>query len=204
MFLLLGLGNPGPEHAGDRHNIGFMAVDEIVRRHDFSSWRKRFQGETAEGRIEGERVLALKPATYMNLSGQSAGEASRFLKIPLEKIVVLHDELDLAAGRLKVKTGGGAGGHNGLKSLDAHLGNGYKRVRLGVGHPGSKDAVTGYVLSGFSKADKDWLDPFIEAVAKHIGLILSGRDTDFMNKVAVAVKPPAPPAAKQKDEKDGI
>jgi PTH1 family peptidyl-tRNA hydrolase len=199
MFLLVGLGNPGPEHAGDRHNIGFMAVDEIVRRHDFSPWRKRFQGETAEGRIGDHRVLALKPATYMNLSGQSAGEAARFLKIPLSDILALHDELDLAPGRLRVKIGGGAGGHNGLKSLDAHLGNGYKRLRLGIGHPGDKDAVTGYVLSGFSKADKEWLDPFVEAVAKHIGLALDGKDADFMNKVSLAVKPPAPPKEQKKD-----
>lgn len=199
MFLLVGLGNPGPEHAGDRHNIGFMAVDEIVRRHDFSPWRKRFHGETAEGRIGQARVLALKPTTFMNLSGQSAGEASRFLKIPLEKILVLHDELDLLPGKLRVKTGGGAGGHNGLKSLDAHIGNGYKRLRLGIGHPGDKDAVTGYVLSGFSKADRDWLEPFLEALAKHIGQALSGQDNEFMNKVALAMKPPAPPPEKKKD-----
>jgi PTH1 family peptidyl-tRNA hydrolase len=199
MFLLVGLGNPGPEHAGDRHNIGFMAVDEIVRRHDFSPWRKRFQGETAEGRIGPHRVLLLKPATYMNLSGQAAGEAARFLKIPLEKVLALHDELDLAPGKLRMKTGGGAGGHNGLKSLDAHLGNGYKRLRLGIGHPGDKDAVTGYVLSGFAKADNDWLEPFLEALAKHIGLALDGKDNDFMNKVALAVKPPAPPKEPKKD-----
>ncbi len=198
MFLLVGLGNPGQEHAKDRHNIGFMAVDEIVRRHDFSPWRKRFQGETAEGNIGQQRVLALKPATFMNLSGQAAGEAARFLKIPLENILALHDELDLLPGKLRVKTGGGAGGHNGLKSLDAHLGNGYKRLRLGIGHPGDKDAVTGYVLSGFSKADKDWLDPFLEALAKHIGLALSGNDNEFMNKVALALKPP-PPIEKKKD-----
>lgn len=199
MFLLVGLGNPGPEHAGDRHNIGFMAVDEIVRRHNFSGWRKRFQGETAEGSIAGERVLALKPNTYMNLSGQSAGEAARFLKIPLENVLVLHDELDLPPGRLRVKTGGGAGGHNGLKSLDAHLGNGYKRLRLGIGHPGDKDAVTGHVLSAFSKADRTWLEPFLDALARHVGLMLSGSDNEFMNKVALAMKPPAPPAEKKKD-----
>lgn len=199
MLLLVGLGNPGPEHAGDRHNIGFMAVDEIVRRHNFSAWRKRFQGETSEGAIDGERVLALKPSTYMNLSGQAAGEAQRFLKIPLDNVFVLHDELDLPPGKLRVKTGGGAGGHNGLKSLDAHLGNGYKRLRLGIGHPGDRDAVTGHVLSGFSKADKEWLEPFLDAVARNFGLMILGRDNEFMNKVALATKPPAPPKEPKKD-----
>ncbi|MBF0356337.1 MAG: aminoacyl-tRNA hydrolase [Alphaproteobacteria bacterium] len=189
MFLLVGLGNPGSEHASNRHNIGFMAVDEIVRRHDFSPWRKRFQGVTAEGHIGPHHVLALKPMTYMNLSGQSAGEAARFLKIPLEKIIVLHDELDLAPGKIRVKTGGGAGGHNGLKSLDAHLGNGYKRLRLGIGHPGDKDAVTGYVLSGFAKSDKEWLEPFLDVVGREIGLALAGEDNRFMTKVAMALKP---------------
>jgi len=166
-----------------------MAVDEIVRRHGFSTWRKRFQGETAEGSIDGLRVLALKPMTYMNLSGQSVGEAVRFMKIPLEHILILHDDLDLAPGKVRVKTGGGAGAHNGLKSLDAHLGNGYKRLRLGIGHPGDKDAVTGHVLSGFAKSDRDWLDPFIEAVGRDIGLVLTGDDNRFMTKVALALKP---------------
>ncbi|TAN43979.1 MAG: aminoacyl-tRNA hydrolase [Rhodospirillales bacterium] len=198
MFLLAGLGNPGPEHAGNRHNIGFMAVDEIVRRHGFSSWRKRFQGEVAEGSVDGQRVLVLKPMTYMNLSGQSVGEAARFMKIPLDHILVLHDDLDLAPGKVRVKTGGGAGGHNGLKSLDAHLGNGYKRLRLGIGHPGDKDAVTGHVLSGFAKSDQDWLKPFIEAVGKDIGLVLAGEDNRFMTKVALALKPA--PEKKEKED----
>jgi PTH1 family peptidyl-tRNA hydrolase len=191
MFLVVGLGNPGSEYTGNRHNIGFMAADGIVRRHNFSPWRKRFLGECAEGAIGPDRVLVLKPLTYMNLSGQSVGEAARFFKIPVERIIALHDELDLGPGRIKVKVGGGAGGHNGLKSLDAHLGQGYKRVRLGVGHPGDRERVTGHVLSDFAKADKAWLEPMIEALAGHFGLLLAGDDNGFMNKVAVAVNPPA-------------
>lgn len=201
MFLVVGLGNPGSEYTGNRHNIGFMAADEIVRRHNFAAWRKRFQGECSEGGIGAERALVLKPLTYMNLSGQSVGEAARFLKIPLEKIVVLHDDLDLLPGKIKVKVGGGTGGHNGLKSLDAHLGPGYKRVRLGVGHPGERERVTGHVLSDFAKADKAWLDPMIAAMADHFGLLLAGDDNGFMNKVAQAVNPPAKKTADQ-EKKD--
>ena len=141
MLLLVGLGNPGPRYAGHRHNVGFMAVDEIVRRRVFSPWRQRFNGEMAEGHLGGERMLVLKPMTFMNESSKAVGEAVRFHKIPLERIVVFHDEIDLAPGKVRVKRGGGAGGHNGLRDIDAHIGNGYRRVRIGIGHPGHKDLV---------------------------------------------------------------
>lgn len=190
--LVVGLGNPGREYAGNRHNIGFMAADSIVRRHSFSPWRAKFQGEMSEGGIDGIKVLALKPLTYMNLSGQSVAAAARFLKIPVEQVVVIHDELDLAPGRIRIKQGGGAGGHNGLKSIDAHLGANYRRVRLGIGHPGDKDRVADYVLHDFAKADQAWLDPLIDAVATHLGLVLKGDDAAFMNKVTTATRPPKP------------
>ncbi|HVG49274.1 MAG TPA: aminoacyl-tRNA hydrolase, partial [Rubellimicrobium sp.] len=152
MKLLVGLGNPGPKYAGHRHNSGFMAVDRIASAHGFGPWRARFQGLTSEGVLGGEKVLLLKPQTFMNDSGRSVGEALRFLKIPLTDLVILHDEIDLAPAKLKVKTGGGHAGHNGLRSLHQHVGDGYHRVRLGVGHPGHKDAVPGYVLHDFAKA----------------------------------------------------
>lgn len=192
MWLLVGLGNPGPDYARTRHNIGFMAVDEIVRRHGFGPWRSRFQGETAEGTVGGEKVLALKPATFMNLSGQAVAAASRFLKIPPAGILVLHDEMDLPPGRLRVKRGGGAGGHNGLKSIDSHLGPDYLRVRLGIGHPGDRDRVTGYVLSAFAKADDAWRTPLLDAVAEALPLLLSGDEPGFMNRVTVQTRPPKP------------
>ena len=165
MLLVVGLGNPGPDYARNRHNIGFMAADLLVRRHGFGPWRARFQGETAEGLVGGRKVLLLTPAPYLNLSGQSVGAAARFLKIPVDDVLVLHDELDLPPGRVRVKRGGGAGGHNGLKSIDSHLGAAYRRLRLGIGHPGDKDRVAGYVLSDFAKADTQWLDPLLDAVA---------------------------------------
>lgn len=186
MLLLVGLGNPGPEYASTRHNIGFMAVDEIVRRHSFSPWKVKFQGEVSEGTIGGEKVVVLKPQTFMNLSGQSVGLAARYLKVTLGHIVVIHDELDLDPGRVKVKVGGGSGGHNGLKSIDAHLGRDYRRVRLGIGHPGDKNLVTPYVLHAFAKADQDWLRPLLDAVADGFPALAAGDDTGFMNKVAVA------------------
>ena len=163
-----------------------MAVDEIVRRHNFSSWKSRFQGETAEGTIAGEKVVVLKPLTFMNLSGQAVGTAARYLKITLPHVVVIHDELDLPPGKVRVKTGGGAGGHNGLKSIDAHLGRDYRRVRLGIGHPGDKNQVTSYVLHSFAKTDQIWLPPLLDAVADHIGLLASGNDAEFMNKITTA------------------
>ncbi len=194
MLLLVGLGNPGPRHAAQRHNVGFMAVDLIVRRHGFSAWRKRFQGETAEGSLGGERVLALKPMTYMNDSGQSVGEALRFYKLDLNDVVVFHDELDLAPGKVRVKAGGGAGGHNGIRDLDAHLGTDYRRVRIGIGHPGHKDLVYGYVLQDFSKPEREsWLPRVLDAIATEAPLLASGRKVDdekFMSRVAFLVNPP--------------
>lgn len=192
MLLVVGLGNPGTEYARNRHNIGFMAADELVRRHSFGPWRAKFQGEVAEGVIGGEKVLLLKPHTYMNLSGQSVGQAARFLKIPVEDVVVLHDELDLPPGRLRVKRGGGAGGHNGLKSIDQHLGHNYRRVRIGIGHPGDKDRVAGYVLHDFAKADQAWIEPLLDAVADAFPWLAKGDDAGFMNRVATLTAPPKP------------
>ncbi len=187
MLIIAGLGNPGAKYAGNRHNIGFMAVDEIVRRHGFSPWRKKFQAEVSEGLLGGESVLLMKPQTYMNESGRAVGEAMRFYSLGAQDIVVLYDELDLAPGKVRVKTGGGAGGHNGIRSIDAHCGKDYRRVRLGIGHPGSKDRVTGYVLGDFAKADAEWLDPLIEAVGSNADLLAKGDDAGFMNKVALAM-----------------
>jgi PTH1 family peptidyl-tRNA hydrolase len=195
VLLLVGLGNPGSEYAGNRHNIGFMAVDEIVRRHDFGPWRKRFQARTAEGTVAlpgggVEKVVAVEPLSYMNLSGQSVAAATGFFKLPLERVVVFHDELDLAPGRLRVKRGGGAGGHNGLRSIDSHLGPDYWRVRLGIGHPGDKALVHGYVLHDFAKADRGWLDPLLTACADAFPHLACGDAPTFMNKVTVALQPP--------------
>lgn len=194
-FLVVGLGNPGPDYARNRHNIGFMAADVIVRRHSFGPWRAKFQGEIAEGQIGGEKVLALKPQTYMNLSGQSVAAAARFLKIAVEDIVVLHDELDIAPGRIKVKRGGGAGGHNGLKSIDSHLGQEYRRVRLGIGHPGDRALVSGYVLHDFAKADEAWLVPLLDAVADTFPMLAAGDDAGFATRVAHLTAPPKAPKA---------
>ena len=199
MLIIAGLGNPGAKYAGNRHNIGFMAVDEIVRRHGFSPWRKKFQAEVSEGLLGGESVLVMKPQTYMNESGRAVGEAMRFYNLTPAGLVVLYDELDLAPGKVRVKTGGGSGGHNGIKSIDAHCGKDYRRVRLGIGHPGSKDRVTPYVLGDFAKADAEWLDPLIEAVGSHADLLARGDDAGFMNKVALAMgsMEPADEAPKQ-------
>lgn len=186
MLIIAGLGNPGPKYAGNRHNIGFMAVDEIVRRHGFSPWRKKFQAEVSEGLLGGESVLLMKPQTCMNESGRALGEAMRFYNLAPADIIVLYDELDLVPGKVRIKTGGGSGGHNGIKSIDAHCGKDYRRVRLGIGHPGSKGRVTGYVLGDFAKADREWLDPLLEAVGSHAGLLAKGDEAGFMNKVALA------------------
>ncbi|MBB4264608.1 aminoacyl-tRNA hydrolase [Roseospira visakhapatnamensis] len=196
MLLLVGLGNPGAAYAGHRHNIGFMAVDAIAARHGLGPFRSKFQAQVADGRLGGTagdtKVLLVKPQTFMNLSGQAVGQAARFHKLTPAEVIVFHDELDLAAGKVKVKTGGGAAGHNGLRSLDAHLGNAYRRVRLGIGHPGDKARVHGHVLSDFAKADRDWLTPLLDAVATHAPLLVAGRDSDFMSKVAQATRPPKP------------
>ncbi len=194
MLLVVGLGNPGAEHARNRHNIGFMAVDAIVRRHAFGPFRAKFHGEIAQGDVAGARVLALKPTTYMNDSGRSVAAAAGFFKIPPADVVVLHDELDLAGGRLRVKRGGGHAGHNGLRSIHAHLGADYRRIRLGIGHPGDKDQVTQHVLRDFAKADDAWLEKLLEAIADGFALVVDGDDSGFMSKVALAMKPPQPKA----------
>jgi len=192
MKLFVGLGNPGAKYARHRHNVGFMALDRIAERHDFGSWRRRFQGETAEASLDGERVVLLKPQTYMNDSGQSVGEAQRFLKIALEDVYVFHDEIDLAPGKLKVKTGGGNAGHNGLRSIEAHIGNAYQRVRIGVGHPGVKDAVAHYVLHDFAKAEYQWLDPMLDAMAACAPYLARGDAARFLSHVALELRADAP------------
>jgi PTH1 family peptidyl-tRNA hydrolase len=200
MHLIVGLGNPGPKYQGNRHNIGFMAVDEIVRRHGFSPWRKRFQGEASEGVVAGGKVLVLKPMTYMNESGRAAGEALRFFNIDPAQMIVLYDELDLEPGKLRVKLGGGAAGHNGIRSLIAHCGPHFSRVRLGIGHPGDKALVQPHVLSDFARADRAWLEPLLAAVADHIPLLVSGEDGSFQNKVHLALNPaPEKPPRKVED-----
>ena len=209
MLLVVGLGNPGGKYADNRHNIGFMAADEIVRRHSFSPWRNRFQSEVSEGVLDGEKVLVMKPMTFMNESGRSVGEAVRFYKIDLADVIVLHDELDLTPGKMRVKFGGGHAGHNGLRSIQAHIGAEYKRLRLGIGHPGDKDRVHAHVLGDFAKADKDWLDKLIEAIAKRMPMLISGKDQLFQSKVMQDLQPPKPKTEKpiklapeKADEKD--
>ena len=187
MRLFVGLGNPGTKYQGNRHNIGFMAVDEIARRHGFGPWRRRFQGETSEGTIGGERVILLKPTTYMNDSGQSVGEAAKFFKIEMGDIVVFHDEIELPPAKVRVKLGGGIAGHNGLRSISAHVGNEYRRVRLGVGHPGIKDLVHSHVLNDFAKSDMPWVEALREVVAENAALIVTGQDSAFQNKVHLAM-----------------
>lgn len=186
MHLLVGLGNPGAQYQNNRHNIGFLAVDEIARRHNFGPFRQKFNGLISEGTIEGEKVLILKPQTFMNRSGDSVVQATKFYKIDPEDVSVLYDELDLAPGKLRVKIGGGSGGHNGIRSIDPQIGPNYRRVRLGIGHPGSKDVVMHYVLGDFAKSDLTWLEPLLDAVAGAAGLLVRKDDNGFMNKVAIA------------------
>jgi PTH1 family peptidyl-tRNA hydrolase len=190
MLLVAGLGNPGPEYARNRHNVGFMAADAVAARFGFSAWKAKFSGALAEGRIGGEKVLLLKPQTYMNLSGRSVGEAVNFHKLEPECVLVLHDEIDLDAGKVRLKAGGGLAGHNGLKDIKAHIGADFRRLRFGIGHPGDRDLVTGYVLNDFTAADKQWLKPFLAAVADNFALLVEGRDSDFMSAVAMAAPPP--------------
>ncbi|MBN8926917.1 MAG: aminoacyl-tRNA hydrolase [Rhodospirillales bacterium 69-11] len=186
MLLWVGLGNPEPGMARQRHNIGFMALDVIADHHRFSPWRQRFKGLVAEGSIAGQKILALKPMTYMNASGESVQPAAAFYKLPLEAITAFHDELDLAPGKVRVKRGGGAAGHNGLRSMDRQLGSPeYWRVRLGIGHPGHKDRVTGHVLGDFSKDDRPWLVALLDAVADAAPLLAQGKPEDFMTRVAL-------------------
>jgi PTH1 family peptidyl-tRNA hydrolase len=191
MRLLVGLGNPGSRYSRNRHNIGFMAVEAIARRHGFPGFRSRFKGELAEGTIAGQRVLLLKPQTYMNASGESVGDAARFYKILHSEILVIHDEIDLRPGKLRVKLGGGSAGHNGLRSIDALVGADYWRVRIGVGHPGVKELVQPYVLQNFSAADfTDWVEPLLGAVAETVPLLVSGAPDAFMSEVARRLAPP--------------
>ncbi len=191
MRLVVGLGNPGARYARNRHNIGFMVVDAIARRHGFASFRSRFKGELSEGSIDGQRRLLLKPQTFMNASGESVAEAARFFKISPSEIVVIHDEIDLRPGKLRVKCGGGTAGHNGLRSIDALLGPDFWRVRIGVGHPGIKELVHPYVLQNFSGEELTlWVAPLLEAVAETIGLLLSGASDAFMSEVARRFAPP--------------
>ncbi|MBL4666230.1 MAG: aminoacyl-tRNA hydrolase [Sneathiella sp.] len=190
MILLVGLGNPGKGYADNRHNFGFMAVDEIIRRHSFLPERIRFQGLVSEGRIGNEKVLALKPTTYMNDSGRSVNEAARFYKIAPEDVIVIHDELDLPMGKIRTKIGGGHGGNNGIRSIDAHLGKNFKRIRLGIGHPGDKNQVSGHVLKDFSKSERLTADKISESVAQHIPMMVAGDDAGFMNKIALDIAPP--------------
>ena len=189
MKLLVGLGNPGQGYARHRHNVGFMALERIAERHGLGPWRKRYHGLVAEGLIGGRRVMLLMPQTYMNDSGQAVGEAQRYLKIDEGDIYVLHDEIDLAPGKLKVKVGGGNAGHNGLRSITAHVGNDYARVRIGVGHPGSKDAVVHYVLHDFPRADLEFLEPTLDAIAVAAGRLAAGDDARFLTDVARRLQP---------------
>jgi PTH1 family peptidyl-tRNA hydrolase len=186
MLLIAGLGNPGRRYAGHRHNIGFMAADKIHRRHRFSPWRARFEGETSEGDIAGEKVLLLKPATYMNESGRSVAQAMRFYKLTPANVVVVYDELDLPPGKLRMKQGGSTAGHKGLKSIEAHIGKDFRRMRIGIGHPGAKELVNGYVLHDFAKADREWIDPLLGAVAENAVYLAANNDANFMNRVHLA------------------
>jgi PTH1 family peptidyl-tRNA hydrolase len=188
MLLFAGLGNPGAKYAENRHNVGFMAADAIARRHSFSPWSKKFQADVAEGMLGGEKVLLIKPLTFMNRSGQAVGEALRFYKLEASAVTVFYDEIELAAGKVRVKTGGGSAGHNGIRSLDQHIGNNYRRVRIGVGHPGVKEMVHGHVLGDFAKADRDWLDVLLDTIADNAELIAKGDDNGFMNKITLALR----------------
>jgi PTH1 family peptidyl-tRNA hydrolase len=201
MRLFVGLGNPGADYAGHRHNIGFMAVDAIAGKHGFGPWRAKFHGEIAEGEISGVKVLLLKPLTYMNESGRAVQAAATFYKVEPAAILVFHDELDLPPGKVRIKTGGGHAGHNGLRSISAHLGEGYGRVRLGIGHPGARERVTGWVLGNFAKADAEWLDALLDSLAATAPKLVAGDETGAMSDIALLTRPartpepPLPPGA---------
>jgi PTH1 family peptidyl-tRNA hydrolase len=197
--LLVGLGNPGPEFAQHRHNVGVMALQRIAERHGFGTAKSRFKGITVEGRIAGKKILALKPTTFMNRSGDSVAEAAQFYKVPPNRIIVLYDELDIAPGKMKAKLGGGAAGHNGIRSIDGAIGPSFWRVRIGIGHPGHKELVHGYVLHAFAKSDRDWLDPMLDAIADEIGLMVDGQGELFMTKVAARLTPQRPSGTKVKE-----
>src|SRR5262245_34421360 len=187
MLLFVGLGNPGPGHARNRHNVGFMVVDAIAKRHGFPPWRRRFQGVAAEAPLGGERALLLLPGTFMNESGRAVADAMHFYKLPLSDIVVFHDELDLSPGKVRVKPGGGVAGHNGLRSITAHIGNDYRRVRIGIGHPGVRELVHGYVLTDFDKSERDWVAALTDVVADNAEFLARGQDASFQNKVHLAM-----------------
>ncbi len=192
MYLFVGLGNPGAKYASNRHNVGFMAVDVIAAAHHFGPWKKKFQGEISEGRLAGEKVFLLKPQTYMNESGRSVGEILRFHDVPLDHVLVFYDELDLEPGKVRIKTGGGAAGHNGIRSVAAHISPDFKRVRLGIGHPGVKELVMPHVLGDFAKSDRNWLVAMLDAVADNAEMLVKGGDAPFQSKVHLAVNPPPP------------
>jgi PTH1 family peptidyl-tRNA hydrolase len=200
MQIFVGLGNPGAKYAGNRHNIGFMALDRIAADHGFGPWKGKFQGQIAEGRLGGDKVLLLKPETYMNNSGQSVGEAMRFYKLTPAEITVFHDELDLAPGKCRVKQGGGHAGHNGLRSIHAHIGENYARVRLGIGHPGRKDLVSHYVLHDFGKADQEWLDDLLRGLSDGAPHLADGDTAKFLNAVSLRTAPPRSSTSKPKPE----
>src|ERR1700674_723265 len=188
MRLFVGLGNPGAKYAHNRHNIGFTVVDEIARRQGFAPWRRRFQGETAEGTLDRERVVLLKPLTFMNESGRAVQEAANFFKLAADEITVFQDELELPPAKVRVKVGGGIAGHNGLRSISSHIGNDYRRVRLGIGHPGVKELVHGYVLSDFAKDERPWVEALCAAIADNAALLAKGNDSTFQNKVHLAMQ----------------
>jgi peptidyl-tRNA hydrolase, PTH1 family len=201
-LLIAGLGNPGSQYARNRHNAGFIVVDALHAEYGFGPWKVKFEGLLSEGMLGGRKTWLLKPQTYMNLSGDSVGPALRFFKLPLEALVVVHDEIDLAAGKLKVKTGGGDAGQNGLRSITATLGPDYRRVRLGIGHPGDKERVTGHVLQNFSEDDIGWLKPLVLAMVDAAPLLAKDDDAGFMSKVALLLKPPPKPEKKPETKKD--
>ena len=187
MLLFVGLGNPGAKHAGNRHNIGFMVLQAIAKHHGFPPWRRRFQGVATEGTIGGEKVLLLLPGTYMNESGRAVAEAQHFYKLGLSDIVVFHDEIELPPAKVRVKAGGGIAGHNGLRSISAHIGNDYRRVRIGVGHPGVKDLVHAHVLSDFAKSEREWVETLCDVMAETAGLLAQAKESTFQNKVHLAM-----------------
>ncbi|MCZ6860468.1 MAG: aminoacyl-tRNA hydrolase [Alphaproteobacteria bacterium] len=201
MLLLVGLGNPGPGYAGNRHNFGFMAVDEIARRHGFGPWRRRFQSDISEGLVGGVKILAQKPLSFMNRSGLPVAAAMRFYKLENSEVTVIHDELDISLGKVRVKLGGGHGGNNGLRDVSRHIGPDYRRVRLGIGHPGDKDLVEGHILSDFAKAERAQVDTIVDAVAEAFLALAEGDENGFMNKVALRVNPPKPKNPKPKNPK---
>ncbi|RCS25553.1 aminoacyl-tRNA hydrolase [Phyllobacterium salinisoli] len=203
MLLIAGLGNPGSRYAKNRHNIGFMAADEIHRRHRFSPWQKKFHAEIADGAIDGEKVLLIKPQTFMNLSGQAVGEAMRFYKLSPADLVVIYDELDLPAAKLRIKTGGSSGGHNGIKSIDAHCGKDYRRIRLGIGHPGVKELVHAHVLGDFAKVDGEWLELLLGGIADNAGYLVKGDDNGFMNRISLAMGGGDPRSGERKEKAAG-